>query len=121
MPMLSAKVSDLYRSLAGFLSRDFLRKKEKRRASERTLERAQSPRYFQQEEPRLRAITDCGVRVERFHISSQALRNVLQLARSRSQLTQLLAPSSNYLSNGIIIVRARSSLTNVINCFMIFR
>jgi len=27
-------------------------------------------------------------------------------ARSRSQLTQLFAPSSNYLSNGIIIARA---------------
>lgn len=92
--MLGTKVSDLYKSFAGnFFSRDFRRKREKRRARGRkgpgTRLKARRG-IFPARRTAIRTIMDCGVRVERFHISNQALRNVRSVLVSINAITRSL-------------------------------
>jgi len=47
-------------------------------------------RYFPARRIAIRTITGCGVRVERFHISSQALRNVRSVSVSINAIIRSL-------------------------------
>lgn len=99
--MLGAKVSDLYGSLAGNFFRVTFAGREKSavRAKGPWNEPKGEARYFQQEEPRLERLRAAACV---WNGSIDLAKLCATCARSRSQLTQLLAPSSNYLSNGII-------------------